>query len=231
MRTLVRVALPVAVDQEFTYRVPPSLDLAVEPGMRVLVPFGPRRITGIALRNLDVKPPAIVGAASIVTLPLRTRRIEAATAPDDAVACRCPARPAGDQRGHLRDRITPGGFGAATRACTCGDAARRLTATSPIPGAGKDAARRAAGHSATCAQLIHLASAAACRAATARGAQSLLLDLHPHDELASWAGTSSGEKPVRFAQAVIGAARVALLCSPRAPAVITPSVRSALILV
>lgn len=42
----VRVALPVAVDREFTYSLPASLGDVI-PGMRVLVPFSGRRLTGI----------------------------------------------------------------------------------------------------------------------------------------------------------------------------------------
>lgn len=42
------VALPVPLDQSFTYAVPDTLTVA--PGMRVIVPFGTRQLTGIVLR-------------------------------------------------------------------------------------------------------------------------------------------------------------------------------------
>jgi primosomal protein N' (replication factor Y) len=43
---LVSVAVPVAVDRGFTYRVPAALD-GVVPGARVLVPFGTRALVGV----------------------------------------------------------------------------------------------------------------------------------------------------------------------------------------
>ena len=48
------VALPIALDKEFTYRLGDGAD-PVLPGMRVLVPFGRRRLTGIVTR-VDVVP-------------------------------------------------------------------------------------------------------------------------------------------------------------------------------
>ena len=42
------VALPVPLDQTFFYSVPDSLD--IRPGMRVIVPFGPRKLLGVVLR-------------------------------------------------------------------------------------------------------------------------------------------------------------------------------------
>ena len=44
------VALPVAVDREFTYLVPPDLAEAAVPGVRVIVPFGRRHATGLIVR-------------------------------------------------------------------------------------------------------------------------------------------------------------------------------------
>ena len=42
------VILPVPVPGLFSYALPQGLEVAVQPGMRVVVPFGPRRIlTGI----------------------------------------------------------------------------------------------------------------------------------------------------------------------------------------
>ena len=43
------VSLPVPLDQSFTYRLPETLRHRVQPGCRVLVPFGTRKLTGIVL--------------------------------------------------------------------------------------------------------------------------------------------------------------------------------------
>src|SRR5712671_1061291 len=52
------VSLPVPLDQAFTYALPETLRHRVAPGCRVLVPFGPRRLTGVVLRTHD-DPPAM----------------------------------------------------------------------------------------------------------------------------------------------------------------------------
>lgn len=44
---LVDIALPVPLDRIFTYLVPPDLHSAIEPGKRVLVPFGNKHLTGV----------------------------------------------------------------------------------------------------------------------------------------------------------------------------------------
>ncbi len=50
----IAVALPVAAT--FTYRIPEHLSFLAEPGMRVLVPFGQRRVTGYILgESAEVK--------------------------------------------------------------------------------------------------------------------------------------------------------------------------------
>lgn len=46
---LISVALPLPVAHPFTYAVPGHFNGAVEPGMRVLVPFGRKRLTGVAV--------------------------------------------------------------------------------------------------------------------------------------------------------------------------------------
>src|SRR3989304_4705800 len=46
------VALPVPLDQLFTYSIPDSLSL--QPGMRVIVPFGSRQLLGVVVRCRDV---------------------------------------------------------------------------------------------------------------------------------------------------------------------------------
>jgi primosomal protein N' (replication factor Y) len=50
------VSLPVPVDQLFTYSLPETLRHRVTPGCRVVVPFGPRRLTGVVLRSHDDPP-------------------------------------------------------------------------------------------------------------------------------------------------------------------------------
>ncbi len=50
------VSIPVPLDQSFTYALPETLRHRVAPGCRVLVPFGPRRLTGVALRCHDDPP-------------------------------------------------------------------------------------------------------------------------------------------------------------------------------
>ena len=51
---LVSVAVPVALDRGFTYRVPEGV--GVEPGARVLAPFGSRALTGV-IRPAEAEPP------------------------------------------------------------------------------------------------------------------------------------------------------------------------------
>lgn len=57
-----QIALPIPVDQTFTYRVPDEICEDLNIGVRVLVPFGPRRLTGyiISLSNTtnipNIKP-------------------------------------------------------------------------------------------------------------------------------------------------------------------------------
>src|SRR5580700_4427140 len=52
------VSLPVPLDQPFTYSLPETLRHRVKPGCRILVPFGSRRLTGVAVRCHD-EPPGI----------------------------------------------------------------------------------------------------------------------------------------------------------------------------
>lgn len=53
---LVQVALPVPLDQPFAYRVPPELEGRIDPGCRVVVPLGSRKLTGIVLGDSTDKP-------------------------------------------------------------------------------------------------------------------------------------------------------------------------------
>jgi primosomal protein N' (replication factor Y) (superfamily II helicase) len=57
MRRFVEVAVPVPVEGRFHYAVPDDLELAI--GHRVLVPFGPRKMTGFVLAHADDVPEAI----------------------------------------------------------------------------------------------------------------------------------------------------------------------------
>ena len=51
------VSLPVPLDQPFTYSLPETLRHRVRVGSRLIVPFGPRRLTGVILRCHDEPPP------------------------------------------------------------------------------------------------------------------------------------------------------------------------------
>ncbi len=52
------ISLPVPLDQVFTYDLPETLRHRVKRGCRILVPFGPRKLTGVVLRTHD-DPPAV----------------------------------------------------------------------------------------------------------------------------------------------------------------------------
>ncbi len=47
------VSLPVPIDTAFTYRLPETLRRRVQPGCRILVPFGSRKLTGVILATHD----------------------------------------------------------------------------------------------------------------------------------------------------------------------------------
>jgi primosomal protein N' (replication factor Y) len=53
------VSLPVPLDQSFTYRMPETLRHRVRAGCRVLVPFGPRKLTGVVVALSDEAPPGV----------------------------------------------------------------------------------------------------------------------------------------------------------------------------
>src|ERR1041385_894508 len=57
------VSLPVPLDQPFTYLLPETLRHRVQPGCRLLVPFGPRKITGVVVACHDTKPEVAVREA------------------------------------------------------------------------------------------------------------------------------------------------------------------------
>lgn len=50
------VSLPVPLEQSFTYSLPVTLQRRVQPGCRVVVPFGARKLTGVTIR-VHSKPP------------------------------------------------------------------------------------------------------------------------------------------------------------------------------
>ncbi len=50
------VSLPVPMDQAFTYALPEALRWRVKPGCRILVSFGPRKLTGVVLRVHNEAP-------------------------------------------------------------------------------------------------------------------------------------------------------------------------------
>ena len=52
----VDVSVPAPLDQPFTYSLPETLRHRVRPGSRILVPFGPRKMTGVILRCHDERP-------------------------------------------------------------------------------------------------------------------------------------------------------------------------------
>jgi primosomal protein N' (replication factor Y) (superfamily II helicase) len=56
MPRFVDVSLPVPLDQVFTYSLPLTLQHRVKPGARVLVPFGPRKLTGVVMQVHDEAP-------------------------------------------------------------------------------------------------------------------------------------------------------------------------------
>src|SRR5215831_19426048 len=57
------ISLPVPLDQPFTYLLPETLRHRVKPGCRVLVPFGPRKVTGVAVACHDTPPEVAVREA------------------------------------------------------------------------------------------------------------------------------------------------------------------------
>ena len=54
----VEVSLPVPLDRSYTYRLPETLRHRVQPGCRLIVPFGARTLTGVVL-DAHNQPPAV----------------------------------------------------------------------------------------------------------------------------------------------------------------------------
>ena len=53
---IAEVAFNIPLDRTFHYRIPPSLEPAAQPGVRVAAPFGPRERIGFVLRVLAQSP-------------------------------------------------------------------------------------------------------------------------------------------------------------------------------
>ena len=56
MPRLIDVALPLPMEELYTYHVPEELEDAVEPGMRVIVPFKRDSLTGVVIKDRDSAP-------------------------------------------------------------------------------------------------------------------------------------------------------------------------------
>jgi primosomal protein N' (replication factor Y) len=56
----VEVTVPLAVDRLFTYAVPPAVEPALHPGMRVLVPFGRTHMVGVVVRPVETPPEGVI---------------------------------------------------------------------------------------------------------------------------------------------------------------------------
>ncbi len=54
------VSLPVPLDRPFTYSLPETLRHRVQPGSRIIVPFGSRKLAGVILRCHDDRPDVTV---------------------------------------------------------------------------------------------------------------------------------------------------------------------------
>jgi primosomal protein N' (replication factor Y) len=57
------VSLPVPLDRPFTYLLPETLRHRVQPGCRLLVPFGARKLAGFVLRCHDEPPEGVAREA------------------------------------------------------------------------------------------------------------------------------------------------------------------------
>ena len=59
MKEIVEVAIGLPVSKTFHYRIPERMRESVQVGMRVLVPFKGRKVTGFTLDLLDHPPPGV----------------------------------------------------------------------------------------------------------------------------------------------------------------------------
>ncbi len=58
-----QVALPVPLEGPFTYRIPPEMDPLLAPGVRVIVPFGARKLTGVVTGFTEGVPAGLAEGA------------------------------------------------------------------------------------------------------------------------------------------------------------------------
>jgi primosomal protein N' (replication factor Y) len=56
MKTIVEVAVGLPVSKTFHYLIPEKIRESIQAGMRVLVPFKGRKVTGFAIDFLDQPP-------------------------------------------------------------------------------------------------------------------------------------------------------------------------------
>jgi primosomal protein N' (replication factor Y) len=144
------VALPVPVDRLFDYAVPAALDAAAQPGCRVMVPFGRRRLSGVIVeRRLPEHPdrlrplqrvldPEPVVSASLLQI-LRELAAEVFCPVGIGLSAALPAGTA--PRAQLRWALTPRGRAAARSGALRGPL--RAVAERLLRGdAGPDALRR-----------------------------------------------------------------------------------------
>ena len=59
MKEIVEVAVGLPVSKTFHYRIPERMREFIQTGMRVLVPFKGRKVTGFTLDLLDHPPPGV----------------------------------------------------------------------------------------------------------------------------------------------------------------------------
>ncbi len=129
------LALPVPLDRAFTYAIPPGMTVA--PGMRVLAPWGRRRLVGVVLELLDEPPEEARGSregiralelaldaepvldATLLALARWTARYYQAPLGE---ALRCALPPAADLREDRWLRVTAAGK----------EHARRGTSAAPL---------------------------------------------------------------------------------------------------
>ena len=68
------VSLPVPLDRAFTYSLPETLRHRVKPGCRVIVPFGPRKLTGVVL-NAHNTPPGVAVRDALKLLDIQAPEV------------------------------------------------------------------------------------------------------------------------------------------------------------
>jgi len=69
MTRFAEIALPLPLDRTFTYSVPPEFEARIRPGVRALVPFGGRTLTGFVVGLRKRRPAGGLKLKSIKDLP------------------------------------------------------------------------------------------------------------------------------------------------------------------